>query len=213
MNLKCLLLAIATCATLLASPFAPACAQSKPPKVLDEKQVTEKDLIDALQPSAEEVEGMRTRTLRVGPGTAAGAPATGAAAVAPATAAGAATAGAVAAAPRRDVHLLVTFVTNSTALTQRAQSALDVVAAALKSQQLAGVRFTIEGHADPRGNHAANLALSQGRAEAVRNYLIAAHGIGGDRLVAVGKGDTEPLDKAFPAAPENRRVTLVTRLE
>jgi OOP family OmpA-OmpF porin len=47
----------------------------------------------------------------------------------------------------------------------------------------------------------------------VRKYLIAAHGIEGARLFAVGKGDAELLNKANPIAPENRRVTRVTRME
>jgi outer membrane protein OmpA-like peptidoglycan-associated protein len=185
-----------------------AWAQSTPPKVLDDNQVTEKALLDALTPSADELEGIRTRSLRVGPaggGQVAGAQGAGAASAAT---------GAIAApAPRRDVSLLVTFVTNSTALTNRAQQLLDVVGRALKSDQLAALKFTVEGHADPRGNRQANLTLSQGRAESVRKYLIAAHGIEGARLFAVGKGDAELMNKAKPAAPENRRVTLVTRME
>jgi outer membrane protein OmpA-like peptidoglycan-associated protein len=176
-------------------------AQGAPPKVLEDNQVTEKNLLDALTPTAEELEGIRTRSLRVGPasGQVAGTQA-GAAAVAPA-------------AQRRDVSLLVTFITNSAALTNRAQQLLDVVGRALKSDQLAALKFTVEGHADPRGNHQANLALSQARAESVRKYLIATHGIEDGRLFAVGKGDKELLNKATPTAPENRRVTLVTRME
>jgi outer membrane protein OmpA-like peptidoglycan-associated protein len=117
------------------------------------------------------------------------------------------------AAPRRDVSLLVTFITNSAALTGRAQQLLDVVGRALKSEQLAALKFTVEGHADPRGNPQSNLVLSQARAESVRKYLITTHGIEGARLAAVGKGDKELLNKARPTAPENRRVTLVTRME
>lgn len=191
---------------VLASVIASgAWAQNTPPKVLDDNQVTEKALLDALTPSADELEGIRTRSLRVGPA--------GGGQVAGAQGAATAAAGAAAPAPRRDVSLLVTFVTNSTALTNRAQQLLDVVGRALKSDQLATLKFTVEGHADPRGNRQANLALSQGRAESVRKYLIAAHGIEGARLFALGKGDAELMNKAKPAAPENRRVTLVTRME
>ena len=168
-------------------------------KVLEDDQVTEKALLDALTPSVEELEGIRTRSLRVSP--------TG---VAPTTAAGPT---ASASAPRRDVSLLVTFVTNSAALTNRAQQLLDVVGRALSADQLAGLKFNVEGHADPRGSTNANLALSQARAESVRAYLIATHAIAGNRLFAVGKGDRELLNTAQPTAPENRRVTLVTRLE
>jgi outer membrane protein OmpA-like peptidoglycan-associated protein len=193
----------ALAAALLAATFcAGAFAQNTPPKVLDDNQVTEKNLLDALTPSAEELEGIRTRSLRVGPasGQVGG------------TQGGAATAATVAA-PRRDVSLLVTFITNSAALTERAQQLLDVVGRALKSEQLAALKFTVEGHADPRGNPQSNLVLSQARAESVRKYLITTHGIEGARLAAVGKGDKELLNKVRPTAPENRRVTLVTRME
>ena len=187
---------------LLASAFSTvALAQTTPPKVLEDNQVTEKNLLDALTPSADELEGIRTRSLRVAPsgGQAAG------------NQAGTATAATVA--PRRDVSLLVTFVTNSATLTKRAQKLLDVVGRALKTDQLAALKFTVEGHADPRGNRQTNLALSKARAENVCKYLIATHGVEDTRLLAVGKGDTELLNRAKPTAPENRRVTLVTRLE
>jgi len=184
--------AFALCAS--ASCLAQQAANAK---VLEDDQVTEKALLDALTPSAEELEGIRTRSLRVSP--------TGVAS----SAASAPTANA----SRRDVSLLVTFVTNSAALTNRAQQLLDVVGRALSADQLAGLKFNVEGHADPRGSAQANLALSQARAESVRAYLVATHAVAGDRLVAVGKGDRELLNTAQPTAPENRRVTLVTRLE
>lgn len=192
-----------TLAAALLAVCASAGAQNTPPKVLDDSQVTEKALLDALTPTADELDGIRTRSLRVGPasGQVAG------------TQAGAAAATSAVAAPRRDVSLLVTFITNSAALTNRAQQLLDVVGRALKSEQLAALKFTVEGHADPRGNPQSNLVLSQARAESVRKYLISAHGIEGARLAAVGKGDRELLNRAAPTAPENRRVTLVTRME
>ena len=117
---------------LLASAFSTlALAQTTPPKVLEDNQVTEKNLIDALTPSADELEGIRTRSLRVAPsgGQVAG------------NQAGTATAATIA--PRRDVSLLVTFVTNSATLTKRAQKLLDVVGRALKTDQLAALKFTV----------------------------------------------------------------------
>jgi OmpA-OmpF porin, OOP family len=114
---------------------------------------------------------------------------------------------------RPSASLLITFQTNSSELTSNAKQQLDVVGAALKNARLAPYRFTVEGHADPRGDPAANLVLSQHRAGSVRFYLLDAHGIEPARLVAEGKGDREVLNRAFPAAPENRRVTIITNLE
>ena len=179
-------------------------AQDKPQEtVLREGQVTRQALIDALTPqvqpvddaaSAAENNGVRTRGFR------------------PAVRPVAAVAGAAAAAaqPAR-ASILVTFVTNSADLTSGARSTLDVLAAAMKSEKLAAVKFTIEGHADPRGSEELNLKLSQARAESVRAYLTSAHGLAGERVNAVGKGSSALMKPSDPAAPENRRVTIVAQ--
>lgn len=113
-------------------------------------------------------------------------------------------------ASKPSASVLITFRTNSATLTPDARQALDVVGRALQSDRLAEFRFAIEGHADPRGSSDVNLKLSQERAEAVRRYLLEAHGLDESRLRPIGKGDREPLNPSNPAAPENRRVTFVT---
>ena len=123
---------------------------------------------------------------------------------------GAETTAAAAAQPAR-ASILVTFVTNSADLTAGAKSALDVLAAAMKSEKLASVKFTIEGHADPRGSEELNMRLSQARAESVRAYLTSAHGLAAERVNAVGKGSSALMNPSDPAAPENRRVTIVAQ--
>jgi outer membrane protein OmpA-like peptidoglycan-associated protein len=107
------------------------------------------------------------------------------------------------------VSLLITFDTNSANLTPSAKRSLDVVGQALASEKLVADRFAIEGHADPRGAAAANLKLSQLRAQSVRDYLVQTMNIDKSRLDAVGKGDRELMNRANPMAPENRRVTIV----
>lgn len=110
---------------------------------------------------------------------------------------------------RPQASLLITFETNSTVLTASARRSLDAVGTALKSNELLEYNFNIEGHADPRGNPESNLRLSEGRAAAVRQYLVDAHRISPTRLSTIGKGDREPLNRVNIAAPENRRVTIV----
>jgi outer membrane protein OmpA-like peptidoglycan-associated protein len=105
--------------------------------------------------------------------------------------------------------LLITFEPNATTLTAAARRELDVVGKALNTHRLANYRFMIEGHADPRGVAERNQRLSEGRAEAVRRYLVQHQKVSADRLQAIGKGDREPLNRENPAAPENRRVTFV----
>ena len=88
---------------------------------------------------------------------------------------------------------------------------LDVLARALQSDTLAGFTFKVEGHADPRGDAGAEpgavaAAGRIGRAvpghQALRSCT--------ERLEAVGKGSSEPINRARADAPENRRVTIVT---
>ena len=158
----------------------PATAQTT--RVLKDTEITESALIEALTPERP----IRTRSIKVlrdQPG-----PADKAA----------------------SASMLITFHTNSADLTPEAMQSLDVVGRALKMDKLAEYKFSIEGHADPRGGPDFNQRLSQARAETVRNYLVRNHDIDKDRLTAIGKGDHEPLDKKNPIAPENRRVTIVT---
>jgi outer membrane protein OmpA-like peptidoglycan-associated protein len=169
---------------LAASALLPA--QAQPSDVLTGAQVTENTLLEALSP-----DGVQKRSLRV--------KATGT--------------GTLARPARASASLLITFHTGSSLLTAGARQQLDAVGAALKNARLAPYRFTVEGHADPRGNSAANLVLSQQRAASVRSYLVDSHGIEPERLVAEGKGDRELMNPDHPAAPENRRVTIVTQVQ
>ncbi len=182
--LRAVLAAAAGAAVMTAQAQAPA-------PVMKMNQVTEQALVDALAIDAPAVEeGQKTRGLRP---TKRNAPATSTS-----TAAG-------------KSSLLITFATDSAELTGESKQALATVARALQSDKLAGFAFSIEGHADPRGGSEHNQRLSELRAKAVVDYLVSAHGVLPDRLAAVGKGDSEPLNRDRPEAAENRRVTIVTK--
>jgi len=112
------------------------------------------------------------------------------------------------AAPR--AAILISFETNSTVLSDDAKRQLDVVARALGNDQLNRFSFTIEGHADPRGIAADNMRLSKARADSVREYLVTRGNVENERLVSVGKGDTQLMNTCNVAAAENRRVAFVT---
>ncbi len=64
------------------------------------------------------------------------------------------------------------------------------LADAMNSQEVSGERFIVEGHASAEGDYAANLELSQRRAERIARDLVGM-GVGPDRLVPVGYGETE----------------------
>lgn len=65
---------------------------------------------------------------------------------------------------------------------------------------------TIEGHTDAAGTAQYNEQLSQRRANSVKQYLVATHGISAARLQAVGLGQHGLLADLDPYAAENRRV-------
>ncbi|MGM5469068.1 OmpA family protein [Flavobacteriaceae bacterium LMO-SS05] len=69
--------------------------------------------------------------------------------------------------------------------------------------------FSIEGHTDSVGSEKSNQLLSERRANAVRDWLIA-NGINQDRLTAVGLGESTPIDDNKTAAgrTNNRRVEV-----
>jgi OOP family OmpA-OmpF porin len=67
---------------------------------------------------------------------------------------------------------------------------------------------TIEGHTDSRGSEAYNQALSERRANAVRNELIMRYGIAASRLRAVGFGESQPIasNDTDAGRAQNRRI-------
>ncbi|MFN3785438.1 MAG: OmpA family protein, partial [Thiothrix sp.] len=75
--------------------------------------------------------------------------------------------------------------------------------------QFPETRIQIAGHTDSVGSDAANLKLSQQRANNVRAYL-AGVGVAAQRMQAVGYGETRPIaDNSTPAGQAmNRRVEI-----
>jgi outer membrane protein OmpA-like peptidoglycan-associated protein len=74
------------------------------------------------------------------------------------------------------------------------------------------LKFEVGGHTDSDGDDAANMKLSQARADAVRNQLITM-GIDGSRLTTKGYGETKPIsDNTTPEGKaNNRRVEFVKK--
>jgi outer membrane protein OmpA-like peptidoglycan-associated protein len=113
-------------------------------------------------------------------------------------------------AQRRALSIQLQFEFDSAQLTGDALVKLDAVGSALQSAALRAARFHVSGHTDAAGKPDYNLILSKRRAEAVRAYLIARHGVDSGRIVATGRGADELLDAADPRGAANRRVQFET---
>ena len=88
---------------------------------------------------------------------------------------------------------------------------LQQVADALKQYPDATVE--IAGHTDSRGRASYNQRLSQRRADAVRDALIAEFGVDGSRITAVGYGETDPIadNSTAEGRARNRRVVAIVQ--
>jgi outer membrane protein OmpA-like peptidoglycan-associated protein len=107
------------------------------------------------------------------------------------------------------VNLYVNFAYNSAELTSDARITLDGLGAALADPRLAAFSFLIAGHTDAKGGDEFNQKLSERRAEAVRDYLIAQFRIAPQRLSTKGYGKSQLLDPSRPEDGVNRRVQVI----
>jgi outer membrane protein OmpA-like peptidoglycan-associated protein len=102
----------------------------------------------------------------------------------------------------------VRFDTGRATLKPQSHAELVAAATALKAQPNA--RVQIAGYTDNVGSPAANLKLSEARANTVRNELIGM-GVDGDRLSAQGYGEANPVaDNSTEAGRAmNRRISML----
>ena len=72
----------------------------------------------------------------------------------------------------------------------------------------------LEGHTDSQGNAATNKRLSEDRASAVREYIIANMGMSRDQITSVGYGSAKPVasNKTTEGRALNRRIDIVIDL-
>ncbi len=109
----------------------------------------------------------------------------------------------------RTLDLVIRFEFDSSKIQESSKPLLNTLVAAMKTEKLLNLNFSVEGHTDAKGSADYNLRLSERRAEAVLNYM-AQQGIAKDRLTAYGKGATDLFKPESPEASENRRVRITT---
>lgn len=105
---------------------------------------------------------------------------------------------------------MANFKPDASELSDETKKALDDFGAKVKADNK-NVFIEIQGHTDSIGTPAANLALGQARAEAVRRYLAIKGGIALHRMSVISYGESAPIANNMyrPGRAENRRVTLV----
>jgi outer membrane protein OmpA-like peptidoglycan-associated protein len=101
----------------------------------------------------------------------------------------------------------VNFVFGKTDLTTSSKTVLEAVAKDLN--EFPNVRVEVQGHTDSVGPAAANIKLSQGRAQTVADYLVL-RGVDRTRLDVKGYGPSKPIapNKTKEGRAKNRRVEL-----
>jgi outer membrane protein OmpA-like peptidoglycan-associated protein len=100
----------------------------------------------------------------------------------------------------------VFFATGRETILARSRAVLTALAEAMRLTPEIR-RVSVEGHTDHVGDDAANLELSERRAQSVVQWLVA-HGVDASRLEAHGLGETHPVAEGVSrgAREENRRV-------
>lgn len=102
------------------------------------------------------------------------------------------------------------FVTGGNEFTAESEAQLPAVVTEVAA--VPAVEVIVIGHTDRVGTVEANDALSLRRAQVVRDRLIAA-GVTSDKIIAVGRGEREPVMQTADevAEPRNRRVEVKVR--
>jgi len=106
------------------------------------------------------------------------------------------------------IALYINFETGKSAIKPESQGIIDQIAELLKTNP--DLKVNIEGHTDNVGTPASNKTLSENRAKAVMNAVVA-KGIPGGRMAAKGMGQDKPIadNTSEEGRAKNRRVEIV----
>jgi outer membrane protein OmpA-like peptidoglycan-associated protein len=110
---------------------------------------------------------------------------------------------------RPKIDLEINFAFNAAETSEAVRPVLLELGRAMTSPELKGAKFLVAGHTDAKGSDAYNQKLSEKRAKAVKDFLMANFDLGEEQLVAVGYGEERLKNSRKPFADENRRVQVV----
>ncbi len=108
------------------------------------------------------------------------------------------------------VGALILFDYNSATIKEGSKPLLHTYGKVLQGE-LAEVVLVIAGHTDSKGSDQYNLALSQRRAEAVKQFLMAEYHIAEHRLLTKPYGESKPFatNESDEGRAKNRRVEFI----
>ena len=111
-----------------------------------------------------------------------------------------------------EIKQKVYFASGKASIKPRSYALLNEVAEVLKANP--SMYILVEGHTDSKGSDSYNMRLSQKRANAVREYLVA-YGVEPERLEAMGFGEVRPIDdnSTRDGRERNRRVEFTITKE
>lgn len=84
------------------------------------------------------------------------------------------------------------------------------IADTLTHPSMLGYKFLIVGHTASGGRRDFNLTLSQRRADVIRDVLVNTFKVSSKRLVTLGLGEEQLLDRAKPGSPVNQQTQIAT---
>lgn len=110
---------------------------------------------------------------------------------------------------KKSIGLPVLFHFGKTSLVNASKQYLDKIGELMQAPKYANETLVIEGHTDAVGSDTFNYRLSELRALAVKDYLVARYSIDPLRLFPVGQGERMLIDENAPNGDINRRVEFL----
>ena len=109
-------------------------------------------------------------------------------------------------------HFLVEILFDNDAAVVRPDSyrTLGRIADTLTHPSMLGYKFLIVGHTASGGRRDFNLTLSQRRADVIRDVLVNTFKVSSKRLMTLGLGEEQLVDRAKPGAPANQQTVIAT---